>query len=409
MCSASKVKCNKEKPICSRCYKLSYPCFYSPARRIGRPHPSRGKSSRGKPELGADPSERQPLNRLRDESGGSESNVSSDDGPTSQEYQARATTINNVQMSENDFFSDAVFDFRSPATSQTENFPQMNPYIVPEAHQPRRKHHVGEHHMGDMALFNSDDQVNRANASEVDGLFCQAISRGDINTLLPTPSTNSSSTSSNFDNLSEVLAFGEGSASNASEHDCVMVATSMLQDLNMTCMQRPSGPALAGKIETPTLDALINTTSIAMKRVSTILVCPCSQKVEVGLLVAAVCATTLDVYGIILRNSSSSNTHRFSMDKPTYASMSSVNDAVMDPDMMEIGTQPLQDGPSEEETIMRILEKLPQVANLVRQFSKRYSEDVEESSADFLPLLTGSLKSRLKSMTNETTNWLAHI
>lgn len=404
MCSASKVRCNKEKPICSRCYKLSYPCFYSPARRIGRPHPPRDKSSRGKSELGADLSEPQPRNRPRDESGGSVSNVSSDDGPTSQEYQARAKTINNIQISENDFLSDAVFDFRGPATSQMENFPQMNPYIVPEAHHPTRKHHVG-----DMALFNFDDRVNRANSSEVDGLFRQAISRSDTNTLIPTTSTNSSSTSSNFDHLFEVLAFGEGSASNASEHDCVTVAISMLQDLNMTCMQRPSGPALPGEIEAPTLDALINTTSIAMKRVSTILVCPCSQKVDVGLLVAAVCATVLDVYGFILRNSSSSNTHRFSVDKPTYASMSSVNDVILDPDMMEIGTRPLQDGPSEEETIMRVLEKLPQVANLVRQFSKRYSEDAEESSADFLPLLAGSLKSRLKSMTNEATNWLAHV
>lgn len=34
MCSASKVKCNKKKPICSRCGRLDYPCFYSPARRI---------------------------------------------------------------------------------------------------------------------------------------------------------------------------------------------------------------------------------------------------------------------------------------------------------------------------------------------------------------------------------------
>ncbi|CAG8933250.1 unnamed protein product [Penicillium salamii] len=36
-CSASKVRCTKEKPSCTRCDKLCYVCSYSPARRVGRP------------------------------------------------------------------------------------------------------------------------------------------------------------------------------------------------------------------------------------------------------------------------------------------------------------------------------------------------------------------------------------
>lgn len=46
-CSSSKVRCTKEKPCCMRCDKLGYDCFYSPARRVGRPNrpkePSPGK------------------------------------------------------------------------------------------------------------------------------------------------------------------------------------------------------------------------------------------------------------------------------------------------------------------------------------------------------------------------------
>ncbi|CAF9919988.1 MAG: hypothetical protein HETSPECPRED_004133 [Heterodermia speciosa] len=34
MCSASKIKCDKQKPICGRCERLDYPCFFSPARRV---------------------------------------------------------------------------------------------------------------------------------------------------------------------------------------------------------------------------------------------------------------------------------------------------------------------------------------------------------------------------------------
>ncbi|CAP93644.1 hypothetical protein E8E15_009243 [Penicillium rubens] len=42
-CSASKLRCTKEKPFCTRCDKLGYTCFYSPARRAGRPYRSRNQ------------------------------------------------------------------------------------------------------------------------------------------------------------------------------------------------------------------------------------------------------------------------------------------------------------------------------------------------------------------------------
>ncbi|KAH6884209.1 hypothetical protein B0T10DRAFT_551107 [Thelonectria olida] len=38
VCSSSKVRCTKEKPSCARCCKYGHRCYYSPARRIGRPH-----------------------------------------------------------------------------------------------------------------------------------------------------------------------------------------------------------------------------------------------------------------------------------------------------------------------------------------------------------------------------------
>jgi hypothetical protein len=38
LCSAAKVRCTKEKPACKRCSKFGYRCFYSPARRVGRPY-----------------------------------------------------------------------------------------------------------------------------------------------------------------------------------------------------------------------------------------------------------------------------------------------------------------------------------------------------------------------------------
>ncbi|KAE8321608.1 hypothetical protein BDV39DRAFT_212294 [Aspergillus sergii] len=45
VCSASKLRCDKQKPTCSRCANLNRPCTYSPARRGGRPHRVRRKTS----------------------------------------------------------------------------------------------------------------------------------------------------------------------------------------------------------------------------------------------------------------------------------------------------------------------------------------------------------------------------
>ena len=43
-CSVFKLRCDKQKPTCSRCANLNRPCTYSPARRAGRPHAVRRES-----------------------------------------------------------------------------------------------------------------------------------------------------------------------------------------------------------------------------------------------------------------------------------------------------------------------------------------------------------------------------
>ncbi|KAL6856713.1 hypothetical protein J3F83DRAFT_751570 [Trichoderma novae-zelandiae] len=53
-CSASKLRCNKQKPTCARCASLNQPCSYSPARRAGRPHRVRDKSQQQCVEMPVD-------------------------------------------------------------------------------------------------------------------------------------------------------------------------------------------------------------------------------------------------------------------------------------------------------------------------------------------------------------------
>jgi hypothetical protein len=45
LCSASKLRCDKQKPTCARCASLDQLCSYSPARRSGRPHRVRRERS----------------------------------------------------------------------------------------------------------------------------------------------------------------------------------------------------------------------------------------------------------------------------------------------------------------------------------------------------------------------------
>lgn len=64
--SASKVKCDKQRPVCSHCNRLGYPSFYSLARRKGRPHPHRNQGT----QRGSVKSGEQPLEEQRDSAEG---------------------------------------------------------------------------------------------------------------------------------------------------------------------------------------------------------------------------------------------------------------------------------------------------------------------------------------------------
>ena len=324
-----------------------------------------------------------------------ESNASFDEAQISLEHDICDRTSNRLQGSENDSNDDGALDIHGSVVSPNGqmNHPQTDHYIPKESPHIRRRDHVE-----DTAMFNFHDRIDRANSIEVDVLYCQAISSDDTSTLLPHTSRHRSSTSSIIDQLSGVSAYGDGSssyASNASEYDCATFAMNMLQHLNMMSTERLSIATSVDEIKASALDGLSNTVSMAIKRVSTILVCPCSQKTDVGLLAAAVCGAILDIYGIMFRNSTRPKSHWVSVTR--------------DADRIDMCTESLQDEPNERVTVMRVLEGLPKVANLVMQFTQRYSRHTDECWADFLPAVAASLKSRLKSMTNEATNWLAQI
>ncbi len=407
-CSASKLRCGSEKPTCSRCSMSNSPCSYSPTRRVAKSDPARGnRPSRKKPRPARSPLKQQHVKRPGSQNSGLESNALPDEGQSSQQPDPREKTIKPSQGPEYGFESDIVLNSCGSVMSQNwqMGFPQTAHSISPESYHARPIHHVGE---DTVDVFTFNDREDGANSLELNGSYRQPKSSNDSRTLHPNISNRRSSSSIRNDHISEVLAFAQGSASNPSEHDCAMLALDMLQDLNTKTMWPPTSAYPAGESEKVTIESLLNTTSIAMKRVSTILVCPCSQKIDVGLLAATICAKVLDIYEMLLRDSTTLDTPYSYPHTHSYATMPSTSNMIMDVDPTEDLTHFLPDGPSDEAT-MRILERLPKMANLVTQFSTRYGQDDPEPSLGLLSSVAGSLRSRLEHVTDEATNWLANV
>ena len=333
MCSASKVRCDKKKPICNRCERLGYPCFFSPARRVRKHRCVRSISSANEPEV-------------------------------------------------------------------TKKSPMPQPRVV-ESATPK------VNAIDDTAEFHFGDGISGADPLEVDK-SCSATPSGDDTSMpLQNISHHDSSSSSTMEPVSMGLGFGQCSPSIGSEFDCATVAMILLQHLNVTSRKESSTATPVGGIRAPALDASINTASMAIKRVSTILICPCSKKPDVGILAAAVCAALLDTYEVLLCNSARSKSGLSSTEKNRGVKRSSVHRVTRDAEGMEKRINVFQDWPNEKATTMRILEELPKFANLVTQYTRRYSFDTEKCWRDLPQALAASITSRLKSMIDEVTNWVA--
>lgn len=348
MCSASKVRCDKKKPICSRCERLGYPCFFSPARRIGKRRCIRSPSSGNKLEV----SEKSP--------------------------EPQTITVGGKED------------------------------VPPKPNAVDDTLHFGFRH-----------GTNGSSPRGADKPY-SSILPGD-NTSMPLRNTShhGNSSSSDMESMTLELGYGQGMPAFASEFDCATVAMNILQCLSTTTSnKKPSTAAPHGETKAPTLDSLISTASMAIKRVSTILICPCSRNPDVGLLAAGVCAALLDTYEVILRNSSTTSSSPKTGIPSSRSSATSIDNGHAERMDMDTGTTgttgttmaALPDEPSEKATIMRILEELPKVANLVTQFTRRYGQDAERYYSRDLPqALAASITSRLKAMIDEVTSWVAQI
>jgi hypothetical protein len=216
-----------------------------------------------------------------------------------------------------------------------------------------------------------------------------------------------------------------------------MLAHLDLTSTSLSVSSAPTSPASA-HAHPVTISTAIHTITTSFRALSTILICPCSERADVGVLAAAVCLTILDIHSAIIRLScpssngnsnpntritSSNTTSPCSLDDPQLGQIN-LNTWGMDRNRMEVCTKCFTDRPEEEAATMRVLGELPKVAKVVLQFTKRYSGAGAErrlgtggggdgggdsgdcAQADFLPALAAFLRGRLQDIADEATDGL---
>lgn len=216
-------------------------------------------------------------------------------------------------------------------------------------------------------------------------------------------------------NNGEFLPCGQA-PSDSAETDCVSGAIDILRRLQRTTSSRCSSDGQYSSISSAGSDlaARVQVASSAINRLSTILVCPCSQKTYVAILVASVCLAIMDVYDALFHDSRENRL--MDMSSVQSASLDNMLPMSMDLDSIGLGVESLDSNstagfslsePQSTECLdshvssMQVLEELSKLANVVMQFSRRYKCDMRSQSATTLSALADSLRLRLRLVTNE--------
>lgn len=391
MCSSSKVKCNKEKPACGRCRKLGYPCFYSPARRIGRPHPNRRIVSRQSPETRPTSLEtstafidRTPLTP----------EVSKDPASEAEPRQTpfiRGSSGTEAGCGENPLqWLDELY---------------TSPAYAAEWQRPIALYSGITSSYGLNEPFNPDEaSLDWHSPLEAPGLssFTDAIDDdicwmqfmpSDIAEHFVSNDTNPAQGDSAAMNTrytdSAGFSCSQSPASDSSGPDCVTGAIEILRQLEAS--QNRVSSTIQGHAVGLDLSKCMQIASSAIDRLTTATVCPCSQKEYVGILIAAVCLEILSVYESFFAR------HRDT--GPLKVTASQLIAAGYDLDIEPL-TREFEDLDSKIAST-QALGELSRFANLVTQFSSKYETDSRIPSMNALSTLAEFLKFRLRLVTSE--------
>ncbi|KAL8640399.1 MAG: hypothetical protein Q9226_008752 [Calogaya cf. arnoldii] len=353
-CSASKVKCEKQWPKCGRCENLGYPCFYSPAMRKGRPHPTINGNGQKRTTAKADkPAKQQKL--------------ATDPDPTVLRQHSRDDGGQHRLSNENG------------AVAAQEH----QQHTIP-THQPR----ISAIHPQPNPSLSRIETLSRSS------------SPSSLSTLSPSTSTKASSVSSTTSHDDDTNSYSKAPHPSQSHNtntntDCASLAMQSLQALSVSSLFNPNS--------NNDLVHNFHTASKSIKHLSAMLICPCSRNPQSGLLNAALCAAILDTYSSILLSAGDVDSGSSS----EITQMMTGNEILSPSSMDGLPLSFTQNQQQRQATIQRVLDELPKAANVVMQFSRRYSRTeasgVNGENDRVLAMLAMELRGRLRGMVDWAT------
>ncbi|KAJ5900053.1 hypothetical protein N7495_004797 [Penicillium taxi] len=178
------------------------------------------------------------------------------------------------------------------------------------------------------------------------------------------------------------------------DQDCLLAVMDLFSELEVPTERIRH----LSSIDASQLNLTAQTITAVFRRLSTILICPCSERTEIGMLISAICMTIIDIHAMTLAKSA------FNNPSPTHPT-------VIRDDHGAIA----QESPENEATAMRVLRELSKVAKLVLQFTERYCGDDRGPQVhlegngmplEILPTLASLIRERLHKITSDATYWL---
>ncbi|PMD29844.1 hypothetical protein L207DRAFT_593158 [Hyaloscypha variabilis F] len=382
MCAASKVRCDKRKPLCGRCKKLGYPCFFSPARR----YCGRYRHREREPSIDT--------TSLQTATGASAHEKAT--GVRRSSTSVPSTTSTSISVSMLTSRPSAHAKGKGKAAANEQIHRRSLPSATPQMPTP------------------ADSSISTSTLSSYSSSMTDDAS-GSRTVLV---SSSSPSLDSVPDSATNILSQSTGAGAAATPSDCATIASDTQLQLALARHRltlqhsHPSAPApdLAPR------PAALETVAAAFRALSSVLVCPCSEMHTVGLLAGAVGLAMLDVYSAIISDSRAHHQDRHEQAPMTDGSCMLLS---MEDEQLLFGGLSNSDSssghgarasPNEDEdedgdaTIVRVLGELARVARVVMQFSKRYEKEDEEEehlprSPGYLIALATLLRSHLQSVT----------
>lgn len=405
MCSASKVKCDKRKPLCTRCERLGYPCFYSPARRLPKRRSSQQAPSGGQGEPAGltvlnESSHKRTASRSSKETSGS----------------------NSVSLHMDRLPGPAV----STAAIQGQSEGPQGVYSL--AMEPILHHSPSRRSDRDMDFFGGSVDLMETfyHGCDFDPPTMTTANKSTMQAPLCTTqngqrrhrSTSSASQQMESPTISE-------------SPDCATAAVSILQNISATNM--PESLSHTHVINNETMNWVTGclndmVTAASIKRVSTMLICSCSKKADVGILVSAICTAVLDHMEAILGSKSHlsqnpSNQTDCNCAEDYRRKLGNVSakkkterrlpNSEQNPERCEFHrcshqTEKKSNIDRKEMMIMmQLVDQLPRVSNVVAQFTQRYSQERDPITRGMMKALISSMNCKLQMITDGVTSWVA--